>query len=271
MFCPDLTGIVAIVTGGGRGIGRAMALGLAEAGACVTITAAAHPEEIQTVADEANRRMNRYAITAIVADVTDGAACAQTVAHTIATFGGLHVLVNNAARGMLFVRQDFLEQPAKFWSIDAAVWRRIVDTNVNGPFVMARAACAHLISQGWGRIINISINRETMSRGGFSPYGPSKAALEAATAAWADDLRGTGVTANVLLPGGITDTGMVPADATIRQRPDAMLKPEVMVAPLRWLVSREADGITGYRFIARLWNDRENMAEAVATAGSRLV
>ena len=83
----------------------------------------------------------------------------------------------------------------------------IVATNVNGPFLMARAAAPHMMRQRWGRIVNISINHETMRRAGFSPYGPSKAALESETIIWAQDLDGTGVTVNALLPGGATDTG----------------------------------------------------------------
>ena len=101
---------------------------------------------------------------------------------------------------------------------------------------MARAAIPHLLAQRWGRLINISINHETMGRAGFSPYGPSKAALEAATAAWARELDGTGVTVNALLPGGITDTAMVP-DAAPEKVRLAMLDPAIMVAPALWLCS----------------------------------
>ena len=71
---------------------------------------------------------------------------------------------------------------------------------------MAREIAPHMIKRGWGRIINISMNHETMRRTGFSPYGPSKAALESETIIWAQDLAGTGVTVNSLLPGGATAT-----------------------------------------------------------------
>lgn len=261
-------GKVAIVTGGGRGIGRAMALGLAEAGVSVTITAAANQDEIAAVAREARDRTGRGSISAIMADVTSETDCNRVVAHTISTFGGLHIVVNNAGRGMLFVRRDFLERPARFWETDASAWRLVVDTNVNGPFLMARAAATHLITQRWGRIINISISKETMGRAGFSPYGPSKAALEAETAIWAGDLEGTGVTVNALLPGGITDTGMVPAEASVRARPGVMLDPSIMVAPLKWLASEASDGVTGRRFIAKDWDSKLPAAEATKKASS---
>ena len=107
--------------------------------------------------------------------------------------------------------------------------------SVIGP-LMARAVVPHMLKQRWGRVINISMNYETMRRAGFSPYGPSKAALESETLIWAQELAGTGVTVNSLLPGGATETGMVPGDVAphIRKR---LLRPEVMVPPLLWLAS----------------------------------
>jgi NAD(P)-dependent dehydrogenase (short-subunit alcohol dehydrogenase family) len=115
----------------------------------------------------------------------------------------------------------------------------IVDTNVNGPFLMAREVAPHMLKQGWGRIINISMNHETMRRAGFSPYGPSKAALESETIIWAQDLAGTGVTVNSLLPGGAADTGMVPNEIS-RAR---LLDPNVIVATVAGFgIRRESNG-----------------------------
>jgi NAD(P)-dependent dehydrogenase (short-subunit alcohol dehydrogenase family) len=110
-----------------------------------------------------------------------------------------------------------------------------------------------MVKQHWGRIVNISINHETMRRAGFSPYGPSKAALESETIIWAQDLAGTGVTVNALLPGGATDTGMVPPDIAphLRQR---LLYPDIMIPPLLWLVSEAASEVSGSRFAANLWD-----------------
>ena len=134
-----------------------------------------------------------------------------TVALALERFGRLDILVNNAARGMKYVSEDFMTEPTRFWETPAGTWRLVIDTNVVGPFLMARAVVPTMLTGGWGRIINISINADTMRRRGFSPYGPSKAALESATTIWAQDLVDTGVTVNALLPGGPTLTGMIPS------------------------------------------------------------
>ena len=207
-----LSGKTAIVTGAGRGLGRSMALGLARAGANVMLTAARNRREIDQVAAEVAKSLGTGEVRQLLADVASEEDCRHVVSETVREFGGVHILVNNAGRGMRFVSEKFFDTPTKFWETDPAVWQMIVATNVNGPFLMARAAAPHMMRQRWGRIINISINHETMRRAGFSPYGPSKAALESETIIWAQDLAGTGVTVNALLPGGATDTGMVPQD-----------------------------------------------------------
>lgn len=256
----ELAGKVAIVTGGGRGIGRAMALGLAAAGANVVITAARNQTEIESVASEA-QRLGNGRLAPLIADIASEADCRRTVDEAIRLFGAIHILVNNAARGMRFVSESFLEKPIPFWQADSAVWRMIVDVNVNGPFLMAKAAAPRLIAQRWGRIINVSINLETMKRAGFSPYGPSKAALESETVIWAKDLEGTGVTVNSLLPGGATATGMVPESVGPEIR-RGLLDPAVMVSPLLWLVSEQSDGFTGGRYVASRWDARLQPAQA---------
>src|SRR5216684_1999199 len=249
----ELSGKTAIVTGGGRGLGRAMALGLARAGANVVITAARGRHEIEAVSDEAAKISHTGIVRGVMADVTNEEDDLLVVSEAIREFGAVHILVNNAGRGMRFVSENFLGSPTKFWQTDPAVWRMIIDTNVTGPFLMARAVVPHMLEQHWGRIINISMNYETMRRAGFSPYGPSKAALESETIIWAQDLAGTGVTVNSLLPGGATDTGMVPGDVAPQVRA-GLLSPEIMVEPLLWLASEMADDVSGVRFVANLWD-----------------
>jgi NAD(P)-dependent dehydrogenase (short-subunit alcohol dehydrogenase family) len=262
-----LSGKTAVVTGAGRGLGRSMALGLARAGANVVITAARHGEEIDRVADDAAKIPTAGAICPLLADVTSEEQCRRVVDEAVREFSGVHVLVNNAGRGMRFVSENFFDTPTKFWETDPAIWRMIVDTNVNGPFLMARAVAPHMMRQRWGRIVNISINHETMRRPGFSPYGPSKAALESETIIWAQDLAGTGVTVNCLLPGGATDTGMVPADIVPHLR-RKLLDPDIMVPPLLWLVSEATGGITGSRFDAKLWDASLTPSQAAEKARS---
>src|SRR5208282_4970463 len=192
---------VVIVTGGGRGIGRAMALALAEAGARLIVSAAREQAEIEAVAEEAARRFGERRIVSLVADVTREDDCMRLVEAAFDRFGRLDVLVNNAGRGMKYVSDTFWTVPTRFWTVAPETWRTVIETNVVGPFLMARAAAPAMIEAGWGRIVNISMNRETMRRRGFSPYGPSKAALESETIIWAQDLAGTGVTVNALPPG----------------------------------------------------------------------
>jgi 3-oxoacyl-[acyl-carrier protein] reductase len=265
MEAASLGGRVAIVTGGGRGLGHAMTLGLARAGASVVISAARQTDEIRRVADDINLMLGARRVLALQADVTQEADCRRLVDESIAAFGGLHILVNNAGRGMKYVSPAFLTEPTRFWEVDSETWRTIVDTNVNGPFLMAKAAVPHMLRQRWGRVINITMNHETMRRAGFSPYGPSKAALESETVIWAQDLAGTGVTVNGLLPGGATDTGMIPdgvPDAVRRQ----LLRPEVMVEPLLWLASEASAEITGNRLNAARWNSALPAEQAAAAA-----
>jgi NAD(P)-dependent dehydrogenase (short-subunit alcohol dehydrogenase family) len=250
MATGQLSGKTAIVTGAGRGLGRAMALGLARAGANVVITAARNAQEIEIVKNEGVSISKAGALRKFVADVTRQEECRHVVNETIRAFGAIHILVNNAGRGMRFVSEKFFDTPTKFWETDPAVWRMIIDTNVNGPFLMAREVAPRMIEQRWGRIINISMNHETMRRVGFSPYGPSKAALESETIIWAQDLAGTGVTVNSLLPGGATNTGMVPRDIS----PSRLLDPNIIVPPLLWLASESASQVTGGRFVASLWD-----------------
>jgi NAD(P)-dependent dehydrogenase (short-subunit alcohol dehydrogenase family) len=257
----NLSGKTAIVTGAGRGLGRSMALGLARAGANVVLTAAGNLREIDQVAEEAAKSFADCTIRPLLADVANEEDCQHVVSETVREFGAVHILVNNAGRGMRFVSEKFFDTPTKFWETDPSVWKMIVDTNVNGPFLMSRAAVPHMMKQRWGRIVNISINHETMRRAGFSPYGPSKAALESETIIWAQDLAGTGVTVNALLPGGATDTGMVPQDipSDLRQK---LLHPDIMIPPLLWIVSEEASGVTGGRFIANLWDETVSSQQA---------
>lgn len=272
MMSETLSGKTAIVTGAGRGLGRSMALGLARAGANVVLTAARSRFEIDEVAQEAAETGSAGKVSPRIADVASDQDCRRIVAETVREFGGVHILVNNAGRGMRFVSEKFFDTPTKFWETDPSVWKMIVDTNVNGPFLMSRAAVPHMLKQRWGRIINISINRETMCRRGFSPYGPSKAALESETIIWAQDLAGTGVTVNALLPGGATDTGMVPRDIPSKLRKQ-LLRPGIMIPPLLWLVSEAASGVTGSRFTANLWDARqpsEQAAEKSRTAAGRM-
>jgi 3-oxoacyl-[acyl-carrier protein] reductase len=212
-----------------------MVLGLARAGVHVIATAGREPGEIEAVAREAEESNGQASVVPLVADVTKATDCEMIVDAAVKEFGRLDILVNNAGRGMKYVSDSFMTEPTRFWEISPETWRLIIDTNVNGPFLMARSAAPVMIRTGWGRIINISVSQVTMRRRGFTPYGPSKAALESETIIWSQELEGTGVTVNALLPGGGTRTGMIP-DSMPDEVLSNLLDPDIIVPPLIWII-----------------------------------
>ncbi|MEO0999939.1 MAG: SDR family oxidoreductase [Pseudomonadota bacterium] len=253
----SLRGRAILVTGGSRGLGREMALALAGAGAHVAITGAAPSDALEATRAELARHGPAHAIAA---DAADPAAAQRAVAETVAAFGRIDVLVNNAGLGLRLISETFNTQPTRFWEADPEAWGRIVATNVNGPFHAARAAVPHMLAAGFGKIVNISTSDLTMVRRGYAPYGPSKAFLEAASRVWAADLAGTGVDVNVLLPGGATDTDLLPPAPVKRGADGKLLSPAVMRDPILWLASDASNGVTGARIIARLWDPADPAA-----------
>ncbi|MGO9480524.1 MAG: SDR family NAD(P)-dependent oxidoreductase [Candidatus Kryptoniota bacterium] len=238
---------VAIVTGGGRGIGKAIAMAFAAEGAKVVVTAARQRNEIEEVASKTGG-------IAVLADVSNKDDVQKMVDSVLAGFGRIDILVNNAARGMKFINESFMTETKPFWEADPDMWRIVIDTNVTGVFLMTRAVVPHMLERGKGRIINISINHDTMKRNGFTPYGPSKAALESMSTIWAQELEKTGITLNVLLPGGATNTGMIPDSISDSMR-NKLIDPAVMGPPAVYLASDEANYINGQRIIAIGWNE----------------
>jgi len=257
-----LDGKVAIVTGAARGLGRAMAEGLVRAGASVTFT------DVDAAALASTVRALDGKAAAIAGDITVQADCERIVAETLKRFGTLDVLVNNAGKGPALLEASPRTRSLKFWEADPDAWREIIVTNVNGTFLMARSAAPAMVAAGWGRIVNVTTSLPTMQRRHNSPYGVSKAAIEAETLIWAKDLDGTGVTVNSLIPGGAADTEFVhkAARKELAASGRALLPPRVMIAPIVWLASPLSDGITGARFVGKLWDERLPPSEAAAKA-----
>jgi NAD(P)-dependent dehydrogenase (short-subunit alcohol dehydrogenase family) len=263
----DLKDMAVIVTGAARGMGRAMALGLAAAGARVAaLDLPSSRDEMAEVLDTASKQGSQGRIVPIDCDVSQWQDCVEAVKTATGRFGALHGLVNNAGIGMQGFGPVQVGPRKKFYQHDADAWQQAINVNVNGPFRMAKAVTPALVAQGFGRIVNVVTSHFTMVMDGFSPYGPSKAALEAATVIWAKDLAGTGVTVNALLPGGPGNTRMIPL-AEVSDR-STLVQPQVMAAPICWLMSKASDGVTGRRFIAKAWDGALPPAEAAAKAGA---
>jgi 3-oxoacyl-[acyl-carrier protein] reductase len=256
-----LDGKVTIVTGGASGMGRIMARALLAEGARIAAVDR-NAEGLADFAREAVRMGAGEALATFALDVRDLAAIEAMVAAAAARFGGLHALINNAGLGPHHVVAAFAERKVKFWEAEPDKWAALMDVNVKGPFLMARAVLPHLLRAGWGRIVNVTTSFDTMLDEGFSPYGPAKAALEAQSAIWAKDLAGTGVTVNILVPGGAADTPFVPDRIGFDRA--KLVRPEVMAAPIVWLISNESDGVTGSRFVGRLWDAKLPPGEAAA-------
>ena len=251
----QLEGKIAIVTGAGSpiGIGHAIALGLVRAGAKVALTDINREWLDQTV-NEARDIGGEDGAIGIICDVTDPKACQDAVDAAIAQLGGLHILVNNAGTNprAAGLGTSSGTTPSNFWQNSPEAWHRVVAVNLSGNFYMARAAVIHMLDQGWGRIIGVTTSMDTMWRKGGAPYGPSKAGHEALVAIMAQELEGTGVTANVLVPGGATYTNMTyRGDPSLRAK---LIQAEVMQEPVVWLASDDSAEFTGRRIIAYNWD-----------------
>jgi NAD(P)-dependent dehydrogenase (short-subunit alcohol dehydrogenase family) len=237
----SLDGTRALVTGATSGLGLAMARALAGAGAAVAVTGrdAARSEEVAAALPRA---------TGIALDVRDQRSVAAAVDQAWSTLGRLDLLVNNAGLGMRTVNPRFMVEPQPFWQVPVDGFRAVIDTNLTGYFLVAREVVPRMLAAGGGRVVNISVNESTMTRQGFVPYGPSRAGAEALSRVMAADLRGTTVTVNILLPGGATETGMLPPEP----RPEGLrpIDPAVMGPPVVWLASPAADGVHDERIVA---------------------
>jgi len=255
---------VAIVTGAAGGIGRAMTRALLAAGIGVAgVDRDRGP--LEALAASAHEQSKTADLLTIQTDLTNDAAADEITRATRARFGRIDILVNNAGIGPGAIRPDSWQRPLKFWEITPDQWRRFVAVHTTAPLALANAVVPEMMRQGWGRIINVTTSLGTMLNAGSPTYGPSKAALEALIAIMAKDLDGTGVTVNVLVPGGITNTPMVSASGFDRAK---MIQPEVMAPPLLWLVSDAAGKVTGRRFLGVHWDPELPPEQAAEKAGA---
>ncbi len=233
---------VAIVTGAGRGLGREYAQSFARDGAAVVI---ADVDSDSAQATAADIRESGGRCLAVTVDVTDATSVSDLVAATVAEFGGVHVLVNNAG-----IWGDL--ERAKLTEIDPGYWDLVMAVNLKGPLLCSAAVVPAMRENRWGRIVNIA------SIGAWRPsgvYGVSKLGLIQLTYAMATEVGGDGITVNAIAPGTIDN------EATQRQVPPAVIERLVsqnavkragtaadMYGMMRYLCSDDAAWVTGQTF-----------------------
>ncbi|SAI74478.1 3-ketoacyl-(acyl-carrier-protein) reductase [Bordetella ansorpii] len=245
-----LNHVSAIVTGAAGGIGRAVVRALLESGAKVLATDI-DDARLQGLKDSlapdhhARLRLMR-------ADLGDAGSPPRLLDGAEQAFGQANAVVNSSGLGRAIYTRDLLTDPPPVWDIDFSAWHSMFDANTMSPIRLINAAVRRFRAGEWGRVITITTSLDHMLANGSGPYGPSKAALEAYTSILARELSGSGITANVLVPGGTVDTPMVPDIPNLSR--ESLLSPDVMIPPLQWLLSRDADGVTCRRIRANLWD-----------------
>jgi len=247
---------IVLLTGAAGGIGGAIAAALIAAGHKVAAV-----DRDQAALDRLTAAHGQ-GVHAIHADLAREADCARAVEDTVRAFGRVDALINNAGIGMSSIRPDAEAKHPGIEELGAEIWDRFYTINVRGHLLVTRAALPHLRARRFGRIVNNTTSYVTMLR--VLPYGAMKAALESISAVWAKELDGSGITVNVLIPGGPTDTPFI-SDAAGWPR-DKMLKPAIMGPPAVWLLSDEAASFTGQRIIAARWDTSLPGAEAAKRA-----
>lgn len=247
MVYSDLQGRIAIVTGAAAGIGK----GLVEAFVAQGIRVAAMDID-HTGAMALQEAHGKDAVLGLKVDISDPSSCKEQVAATVRHFGGLDILVNNAALGMNTVHPRYQAKNMQIEDVSEDVWQRFMMVNACGMFFMARQAVPIFRTRKWGRIINVGTSFLTMLRPGFSPYGPTKAAVEAYSLMLARELEGSGITVNVVLPGGPANTQMVPDEEGLDRA--TLIPVAIMAPPMLGLFTRAGDGVTGRRILAIEWD-----------------
>ena len=248
---------VVLLTGGGRGLGRVMALSLLKAGHKV-ILSSTDQQSLDEVAEESGAGDRVATITANLAKPGEAEWLAEEASKI---FGPVEALINNAGVSADSLRDNYLANPLKFWEATREQIEKFFAINSVAPMVLAGKLAPAMIERVWGRIIGNTTSLDTMLR--MPLYGGSKAAQEAELSVAALSLAGTGVTANVLVPGGATGSRMT--DRTGLSREDVM-SDTIMAGPIAFLVSDEANDFNGRRILANLWDTSLPAKDAAAKA-----
>ena len=247
---------VVLVTGAAGGIGAAITRALIADGHSVAAVDrdAAGLERLAAISPH---------LHPVMADLVSEAACLEAVATTVARFGRLDAVINNAGIGVSSLRPDGETNLPRIEELSAEIWDRFFAINVRAPMLITQAALRHMRKGRFGRIVNNTTSFRTMLR--VLPYGATKSALESMSAIWANELDPDGITVNVLIPGGPTDTPFI-SDGAGWDRAK-MLRPEIMGPPACWLISEDAANYTGQRIIAAKWDASLPGMQAAAKAG----
>ena len=227
-----LEGQTAVVTGGGRGIGRAIALAFAREGATVSL-ASRSADEVERTAGEVRDRGGRA--LALPTDVTSRAAVYALVARTLEETGRIDVIVNNAG---VFVWRAFAQ-------LEEEDWDRILDTNLKAAYLLTRAALPALTATRGGRVVNVASIHGSVTEANVVAHCAAKFGLVGLTKALAAELRGAGITVNAVSPGA-TDNKSLDADPPARAHPlKEKLRAADVAEAVLFLVSPAARTITG--------------------------
>ncbi len=256
-------GRVVLLTGAAGGIGSAMTGALLAAGHAVAAVDRDTAALERLAAQHGGAKEGaKDRLHPILADLGTAAGCDNAVAAARARFGAIDAVFNNAGVGMSSVRPDAEVRVPGIEELTPEIWERFIAIFVRATIALSRAALPDMKRRGFGRIVNNTTSYVTMLR--VLPYGAVKAAQELMSAVWAKELDGSGVTVNVLVPGGPTDTPFIADEAGWPR--DKMLHPEIMGPPAAWLVSDEANGFSGRRITAARWDTALKPAEAAARA-----
>lgn len=230
-----LEGKVAIVTGASQGLGRALALAFTREGASIVINSRSE-ERIRPVAREAESLDAE--VLALAADVSKSADVERLVGATVERFERIDVLVNNA--GVLGPRVPIEAYPED-------EWRRVIDANLTGLFLVTKAAIPHM-PEG-GSIINVVSGVSVEGRAGWGAYSVSKFGVEGITQILASELEGRRIRANAVDPGGMRTE--MRAAAYPDEDPMTRITPEENTDVFLYLASERSQGVTGQRFKAQ--------------------
>jgi 3-oxoacyl-[acyl-carrier protein] reductase len=235
---------VAVVTGAARGMGQTIALAYSREGCAVSLWDIDEKGLAETAREIARESGDR--VLSLETDVTRETEVDSALKTTLNRFGKVDVLLNSAALKMAAIVPREKLATFRFWEIDPDRWRRLLDVNLTGTFLCCQAVGAEMARRGSGSIINMTTGDETKLRRGYSPYGASKAAVEAFSASIAKELKADGVRVNLLQPGGAVN---------LRGESDPALLPfDVIVPAALFLASDDSRDYYGTIIVANDWN-----------------